>query len=291
VLFYLEGDNNMAFYYRFFGGPEGSEPEYTQVQFAEVLAEIFTNGIISGALNEFEVTENDPASMSVIAKSGRAWIKGYWCHNTSDLVKTLGAADPDNDRIDRIILRLDTTTELKISAEVLEGTPAAEPTAPTLTQTDSIYEISLAQVLVAAAVTSVANADITDEREYAAVSGLTDYALDADLDEQSTITTTITSSATPTPARASIRTVLEITALAAAAELQNPTGTPQNMDLLWVKITATGANRAITYDTDYVDKTGNGLPDEATQDKELNLLFCYNSTDSKWDMVSTTEEA
>ena len=52
-----------------------------------------------------------------------------------------------------------------------------------------------------------------------------------------TITTTITSSATPSPARASIRTVLEITALAEDAEIQNPTGTLQNMDMLWVKVT------------------------------------------------------
>jgi len=108
--------------------------------------------------------------MSVIVKSGEGWINGYWYQNTEDLVKTLSAADPDNDRIDRIVLRLDTTTELEITAEVLEGTPAGEPIAPTLTQTDAIYEISLAQVLVGAAVTSIADADITDERDYASVS-------------------------------------------------------------------------------------------------------------------------
>ena len=69
-------------------------------------------------------------------------------------------------------MRLDTVTNLKISIEVLTGTPAAEPTAPTLTQTASTYEISLAQVLVAAEATSVNDANITDEREYAAISGV-----------------------------------------------------------------------------------------------------------------------
>jgi len=283
----LEGDNNMAFYYRFFGGPEGSEPEYTQVQFAEVLAEIFTNGIISGALNEFEVTENDPASMSVIAKSGRAWIKGYWCHNTSDLVKTLGAADPDDDRIDRIVLRLDTVTELKISVEVLEGTPAGSPSAPSLTQTSSTWEISLAQVLVEAAVTSVANADITDEREYAAVSGLTDYALDADLDEQSTITTTIASSATPTPARASIKTEYEITALSEAAEFGEPTGTPANGDLLFISVTDNGTTRALTYNAIYDDPYSAELPTDTTANLTILMLFRYSTARTKWELLFT----
>lgn len=121
-------------------------------------------------------------------------------------------------------------------------------------------------------------------------SGLTGVPSSDDIDELSTVITTITSSATPTPARASTRTVLEITALAAAAELQNPTGTPQNMDMLWVKITDDDTGRAITYDTDYQDKTGGGLPDTTTAGKELNMLFCYNSTDSKWDLISQVEE-
>ena len=121
-------------------------------------------------------------------------------------------------------------------------------------------------------------------------SGLTGIASSDDIDELSTITTTITSSATPTPARASTRTVLEITALGADAELQNPTGTPAKRDLLWVVITDDGTARALTYDTDYADKTGDGLPSTTTISKELNLLFVYNSTDSKWDLVSSVEE-
>ncbi len=157
----------MTEYSRFFGGDPA--PEYTQPQFAEVLEKIFTNGIFTDVANELEVTETDPASMSVIVKSGEGWINGFWYQNTADLVKTIGAADPDNPRIDRIILRLDTVTNLKISIEVLEGTPAAEPTPPTLTQTANIYEISLAKVLVGATVTSIVNANITDEREYASV--------------------------------------------------------------------------------------------------------------------------
>jgi len=153
-------------YSRFFGGPEGSEPEYTQPQFAEVLSKIFSDGVFPDIDNELEVVECDPVALAVRVNTGEAWIGGYWYQNTAYLTKSLAAADPDNDRIDRIVLRLDTTTNFKISIEVLTGTPAGSPEAPALTQTASIYEISLAQVLVEATVTSVADAKITDERTY-----------------------------------------------------------------------------------------------------------------------------
>ena len=118
----------------------------------------------------------------------------------------------------------------------------------------------------------------------------TEAYVDNEIDELSTVTTTITSSATPTPARASIRTVLEITAQSEAFELQNPTGALQNRDMFWITVTDDGTGRAITYDTDYQDKTGDGLPDTTTAGKELNMLFVYNATDGKLDLISQVEE-
>ncbi len=110
-------------------------------------------------------------------------------------------------------------------------------------------------------------------------------------DELSTIITTIASSATPTPARVSVRTVLIITALAEPAQLQNPTGTLKNMDLFWVKIKDNGTAQAITYDTKYADKSGMGLPDITVANKELNMLFVYNETADTLDMISMAQEA
>lgn len=301
----------MSLHSRFFGGPEGDIPEYNQTQFAEVFKRMLSDGVFADVLNEFEVTETDPVSLGVEVNTGWAFIQGFWAYNDDALIKTLGAADPSLDRIDRIVLRLDTNTNFQITVEVLEGTPAVSPSAPVLTQTDSIYEIELAQVEVGATVTSVSNTNITDGRDYvtSSVDDITTIISDlgsaesdistlqtdlgtaeGDIDELSTITTTITSSATPTPARASTRTVLEITALGADAELQNPTGIPKNMDMLWVKITDDGTARALTYDTDYQDKTGDGLPSTTTISKELNLLFVYNGTDEKWDLISQVEE-
>ena len=164
----------MTEYSRFFGGPEGAVPEYTQPQFAEVLEKLFTNGVFTDVDNELEVVECDPVALAVRVNTGEGWINGFWYQNTAYLTKSLGAADPANPRIDRIVLRLDTVTNFKISCEVLAGTPAADPDPPTLTQTASTYEISLAQVAVAALATSVGTANITDERTYAATPKATD---------------------------------------------------------------------------------------------------------------------
>ena len=93
----------MAEYSRFFGGPGGSVPEYTQPQFAEVLKKIFTDGVFTGILNTLAVAETDPVALAVRVNSGEAWIQGFWYQNTAYLTKSLAAADVTHPRIDRII--------------------------------------------------------------------------------------------------------------------------------------------------------------------------------------------
>ena len=158
----------MAEYSRFFGGPVGSVPSYTQPNLAEVLSKVFSNGVFNTVTNKLAVTETAPASLAVLIATGEGWINGFWYQNTAAITKALAAAHATYNRIDRIVLRLDTTTNFKISVEVLPGIAAAVPAATALTQTASTYEISLAQVIIHANDVSVANGDITDERTYIA---------------------------------------------------------------------------------------------------------------------------
>jgi hypothetical protein len=119
--------------------------------------------------------------------------------------------------------------------------------------------------------------------------GASQQSIKAYVDEESIIKTTITSSATPTPARASKKTLLVITAQAAAFELQNPTGTLVLGDMLWVDVTDNGTGRAITYDTDYADDYSAELPTDTTANKTLHLLFRYDG--SNLQLLWTDEEA
>jgi len=154
----------MPQYSRFFGGPAGLEPEYTQSNFSDVLRRFLTNGVIPGVTNELAVAEASPPGMKVAMNTGEAWILGFWYQNDALLELDIAAADPIDPRIDRIVLQLDTVTDLEIKAVVLTGTPAPSPSPPALTRNNDVHEISLAQLAVGAGVTSIVNADITDER-------------------------------------------------------------------------------------------------------------------------------
>lgn len=104
------------------------------------------------------------------------------------------------------------------------------------------------------------------------------------------VVTSIASSATPTPARTTQRTKLNITALAAAAELQNPSGAAEDGDTLVVRIKDNGTARALTYGTQY-RAMGTALPSTTILSKTLYLAFIFNSTDTKWDLVAAAQEA
>jgi len=280
----------MSFYSRFFGGPEGDIPEYTQPQFAEVLEKLFDNGVFKDVDDELAVSENDPVSLSVIVASGEGWINGFWCQNTADLTKTLGAADPTNPRIDRIILRLDTTDDFEITCEVLEGTPAAEPSAPELTQTAATYEISLAQVAVAAEATSVSDENITDEREYATVPNT------ADLTSVQTLTNKRITKRVGTAASTATLTIdsdsyseYYLTAQAEALEIAAPTGTPTAGQILIIGIKDNGTTRALTWNAAFVE-IGCTLPTDTTEGKNHIIGCKWNVANSKWWVLAVGEE-
>lgn len=154
----------MAEQYRFFGSAVGDTREYSQVEFAEVFGTIVGNGYLGQVESELVTTENTPVGMSVIVGTGQAWINGYWYSNETPKEIPIATADATNPRIDRVVLRLDVLNARSIVAVVKTGTPASTPVAPSLTQTEQMWEIPLYQVYVAPSVLAIYNADLTDER-------------------------------------------------------------------------------------------------------------------------------
>lgn len=115
------------------------------------------------SINKLAVTASG-SNMNVSIDSGRAWVRGFGYKNDASASKTLSAAHATLNRIDRIVIRLDRTANTVLLA-VLTGTNGASPSAPALTQNSTTWEISLAQVYIGAAVTTISNSNITDERE------------------------------------------------------------------------------------------------------------------------------
>lgn len=134
---------------------------YRAEDWAEYFASFIGNGVFPVPSTGLQVVVDNGMNLSV--KTGKAWINGYFYNNKSDLTITIGTADGQLNRIDRIVVRWDLTNRI-ISAEVKSSTYSASPTAPALQRDADIFELALADVYVGAGVTAITQSNITDQR-------------------------------------------------------------------------------------------------------------------------------
>ncbi|MBI5954464.1 MAG: hypothetical protein HY865_22635 [Chloroflexi bacterium] len=81
-----------------------------------------------------------------------------------------------------------------------------------------------------------------------------------------------------------------VTAQAGALKFNNPSGTGTQAQPLLIRIKDDGTARALTYDTQF-RAMGTALPSTTVPSKTLYMLFIYNSTDTKLDLVTAGQEA
>ncbi len=98
--------------------------------------------------------------------------------------------------------------------------------------------------------------------------------------------TSITTSATPSPVGSSKENEFFATALAEAATVPAPSGTPANGNILVFRIKDNGTARALTWNAIYRAGTDLALPSTTVISKTLYVAFRYNAADTKWDLVS-----
>lgn len=130
------------------------------------------SGVYAGT--HLGVTAN--GTMAVTLGTGIAWLHyadfaGCVYGNTVGKALTVTLADAQYKRIDRVCIRLEVLNN-KCYAYVKKGTAAASPAAPALQRDASAYEISVAQIAVAAGATAINAGNITDERLDETVCGL-----------------------------------------------------------------------------------------------------------------------
>lgn len=121
-----------------------------------------STGVITGRLNQLSVSA-DGSAMSVSVATGQAQVEGFFYENDSALALTIATAHATLGRIDTVVVRLDRTAN-SATLVVVTGTAAAPPVAPTLSATDSLYELPLANVQVDAAVGVITAGKVTDRR-------------------------------------------------------------------------------------------------------------------------------
>lgn len=165
---------------RFFAGSM-TDKRFEADGLAEYCTRFLSSGVWSMGTN-LQVTAGD--DMSVVIDYGAALVEGYPYrvrdNGTGMLSLAVKDADAANPRIDRVVVRKDTTT-LRISAYVLSGTAAASPLAPFLTRNDEVYEISLARIFIPAGSNGVTASNVVDDRRDPAVCGTVYSRLNPDL--------------------------------------------------------------------------------------------------------------
>lgn len=142
-------------------GSANHDRRYKSSDFRAYYAQMIGNGVYYSNANALKVREGE--GMTVLLGIGGAFIEGVGYRNTSDLAFELDTADGALSRIDRIIIRND-YKKRDTYATVLKGTYSANPQAVALTRNADVYEIAVADVLVAKGVISITQADITDTR-------------------------------------------------------------------------------------------------------------------------------
>lgn len=140
----------------------------TETQFSQWARHILSGGRsgVNGVPGDTNllVTANS-SGMQVFVAAGQALVRGHYYVSTASETLSIGAAST-NPRIDAVVLKLDPALN-SIVLQVVAGTPAASPVAPTLTQTDAaIFQFKIAEVRVEASVTTIDANKVTDTRQF-----------------------------------------------------------------------------------------------------------------------------
>ncbi len=156
--------------------------KYGADRFANRFKTFFTDGVIiprGGIIsNELKVS-TVPGTMKTKVEVGSALIQGYGVEVYSEPVElTHTVGDPLYDRIDRVVLELNLTDEVRaVEIKTLSGLAAVVPSAPELTRSNTVYQLSLANIRIPAAVTTLNTAVLTDERQNSSLCGIANVAI------------------------------------------------------------------------------------------------------------------
>ena len=103
---------------------------YDADQFGSLFDGIISEGIFPNVGDKFFVRPVNN-TMGVYVGSGKAWLNRRWVENAGDETLTVQAANASLDRIDSVVLSVDTSKAVRAAKfEVIKGTAAATPRPP-----------------------------------------------------------------------------------------------------------------------------------------------------------------
>lgn len=126
-------------------------------------APFYKEGVAYGNLQVTASGESMAVKVDGGTRTGYAFLNLHTIHNTTVLELPVSGSNGTLPRIDRVILRND-ETERKPSIFILEGAYSSNPQPPDITRNETIQDLCLAEIYVAAGAVAISDADITDTR-------------------------------------------------------------------------------------------------------------------------------
>lgn len=146
---------------------EDGYPVYDRQYMASDLQEVnrmfFTDGIFTGEANAFKVSPGD--NLTVKVTPGKAIIHGTPAWEPDERELALEAAPVIGDRIDTVVLRWDANVDARsVDLYVVKGAASTTPVRPTLTRSETVWELGLCDIYIPEDSTTVSAERITDTR-------------------------------------------------------------------------------------------------------------------------------
>lgn len=149
----------MTVTYGFYDSLAGDR-KYNAKQMSQLFKGIITDGVFQTIGSGFSVTPQSAMVLNVGA--GRAWFNDTWTDNDAIITVNVLASEAALNRIDTVVIEVNNDTAVRVnSIKVIKGTPATTPVAPTLANTATLHQYGIANVYVAAGVTSIVLGNIT----------------------------------------------------------------------------------------------------------------------------------
>ena len=150
----------MALTYGFYNSQNGDRM-YDATDISSIIEGRIKDGVFMSIGDAFIVSAAN--GMQVTVGSGRAWFNHTWTYNSVASLHTIEPAEIVLNRIDTVVLEINASEEVRAnSIKVIKGTPASNPVAPTLINTELVHQYPLADIYVGANVTEIIQANITN---------------------------------------------------------------------------------------------------------------------------------
>ena len=136
---------------------------YSSIQFGSIFDGVIQDGVFQHVGSRLMVSQN--SGMMISVGSGRAWFNHTWTYNDSILTLTVPQSEVILDRVDAVVLEVDAREEGRINAiKIVKGTPTSKNAKPpAMLKEKNRWQYPLAYIKVAAGVTSIRTADITNK--------------------------------------------------------------------------------------------------------------------------------